>query len=265
MTRSFTRRAFLGAGVGAVVGSGLGRQGAIVAGATADLSNFPRQELDLVREVVRFAHFDLDAVQELVRNRPALATASWDWGFGDWEAPLEAASHTGQREIAEFLMAHGASPALPTLAMLGELDAVRGILDARPAARRIPGPHGLTLLHHAREGGEAAAPVVEYLERLGGADPRPRDLPVSEDDMRAYMGSYVVVSDPSVRFRIIDRSGQLAFRRGETAPRRLLRQDEHEFHPVGAPGVRIRFEMEGGRAVRVEIVDGATITSRRSG
>lgn len=228
-------------------------------------AGFPRQDPGLVREVVQFAHFDLEAVRELVRVRPALATASWDWGFGDWETPLGAASHTGRREIAEVLMAHGARPGLLTLAMLGELDAVRVILEARPAARSIPGPHGLTLLQHARAGGEAAAPVVEYLERLGGADSRPTDLPISEEEMSAYVGSYVLVSDPPVRFRIIDRNGQLAFRHGESAPRRLLRQDEHEFRPVGAPAVRIRFELNGELAMRVEIVDGSTtVTANRS-
>lgn len=261
-----SRRTFLGIGALTLAGdagkafrlSASGQVRAVPAG-------FPRQDLGLVREVVRFAHFDLEAVRELVRARPALATASWDWGFGDWETPLGAASHTGRREIAEFLMVHGARPGLLTLAMLGELDAVRGILEARPAARSVPGPHGLTLLQHARAGGETAAPVAGYLERLGGADPRPTDLPISEEAMGTYVGSYVLVSDPPVRFRIIDRRGQLAFRQGESAPRKLLRQDEHEFHPVGAPAVRIRFELNGERAVRVEIVDGSsTVTANRS-
>lgn len=261
-----SRRTFLGFGALALAGEApnalpratSGRVRAVPAG-------FPRQDLELVQEVVRAAHFDADVVQEMVRARPALATAAWDWGFGDWETPLGAASHTGRREIAEFLMAHGAHPGLLTLAMLGELDAVRGILEARPAARGIPGPHGLTLLHHARAGGEAAAPVVHYLERLGGADRRPTDLPISEEEIRAYVGSYVLVSDPSVRFRIVGWRGQLAFRRRESAPRRLLRQDEHEFHPVGAPDVRIRFELRGERAVGVDFVDGpSTITASRS-
>jgi hypothetical protein len=31
------------------------------------------------------------------------------------------------------------------------------------------GPHGLTFLHHARKGGEAAVPVLHYLESLGAS------------------------------------------------------------------------------------------------
>ena len=37
---------------------------------------------------------------------PALARASWDWGYGDWETPIDAASHVGNRAIAEFLIAN---------------------------------------------------------------------------------------------------------------------------------------------------------------
>ncbi|MCH8004828.1 MAG: ankyrin repeat domain-containing protein, partial [Planctomycetes bacterium] len=45
-----------------------------------------------MEEVVRYSHFDIDAVHELITDRPALAKASWDWGFGDWESALGAAS-----------------------------------------------------------------------------------------------------------------------------------------------------------------------------
>lgn len=114
-------------------------------------------------------------MRRLVSERPALATAAWDWGFGDWETALGAASHTGRRDIAELLMSHGARPTVFTLAMLGDVDAVRAIVRGRPGTQRITGPHGLSLLHHARAGGEAAA-VVAFLETLGDADPRPLDL-----------------------------------------------------------------------------------------
>ena len=61
---------------------------------------FPRQDPNAVQDIVRFAHFNLDKVKELVSARPALAKASWDWGFGDWESALGAASHVGRRDIA---------------------------------------------------------------------------------------------------------------------------------------------------------------------
>src|SRR5258708_23280902 len=77
------------------------------AGASDGLSvrdTFPSQPPELVREMVTVAHFDLKRVKELVEARPALASAGWDWGFGDWETPLGAASHMGNRPIAEYLL-----------------------------------------------------------------------------------------------------------------------------------------------------------------
>jgi hypothetical protein len=65
---------------------------------------FPTQPPELVREMVTVAHFDLNRVQELVVARPSLARAAWDWGFGDWETALGAASHMGNRPIAEYLI-----------------------------------------------------------------------------------------------------------------------------------------------------------------
>ena len=61
---------------------------------------FPAHPPELVREMVIVAHFDLQRVRELVEARPALARAAMDWGFGDWEDALGAASHMGNRAIA---------------------------------------------------------------------------------------------------------------------------------------------------------------------
>ena len=41
-------------------------------------------------------------------------------------------------------------------------------LEAYPESLNGSGPYGLTLLHHARQGGVAAASVVTYLQSLGG-------------------------------------------------------------------------------------------------
>ena len=65
---------------------------------------FPRQDQKLVAEIVGVSHFNEQRVRELVKSCPELVNAWWDWGFGDWESPLGAASHTGQREIAEVLV-----------------------------------------------------------------------------------------------------------------------------------------------------------------
>ena len=127
---TFTRREWIGT-VPATV--------ALVAGATALAADepeattakphiyaeFPAQDPALVRDVVGAAHVRIDRVRELVEASPALAKASWDWGFGDWESALGAASHMGRRDIADLLISHGARPNLFTFAMMGNLAVVR--------------------------------------------------------------------------------------------------------------------------------------------
>jgi hypothetical protein len=48
-------------------------------------------------------------------------------------------------------------------AMLGELSVGRAALEARPSLARVPGPHGIPLIAHAKAGGAAASPVLEYV------------------------------------------------------------------------------------------------------
>ena len=126
----------------------------------------PALEARLVNEFVAVCHGDFDRVKALLAQEPALVNASWDWGGGDWETGLGAAAHTGQREIALYLLARGARLDLFAAAMLGQLDVVKAILTANPAQRYVPGPHGIPLLRHAQMGGDAAAVIVTYLESL---------------------------------------------------------------------------------------------------
>ena len=118
----------------------------------------------LVEEFVGKAHGDLNRVQELLRQEPALVNAAWDWGGGDWETALGAAAHMGRREIAEYLLAHGARIDLFAAAMLGKLAIVRAIIEDNPEARHSLGPHGIPLIAHAKAGGAEVASVVELLE-----------------------------------------------------------------------------------------------------
>ena len=85
---------------------------------------FPAQDPALIKEIVGVSHGDLKRVRELVEHQPALARASFDWGFGDWETCIDAASHVGRREIADFLITNGARPTLFTAAMLGDRKSV---------------------------------------------------------------------------------------------------------------------------------------------
>ena len=124
----------------------------------------PALDSDLVREFVANAHGDFDAVYEALDLHPTLLNACWDWGGGDWETGLGAASHVGRRDIAELLLARGARLDVFAAAMLGSVEVVRAVLSAQPEALRALGPHGIPLRAHAEAGGEQARPVLELLD-----------------------------------------------------------------------------------------------------
>jgi hypothetical protein len=117
----------------------------------------------LVQAFVGDAHGDLDAVQRLLAEEPALVNAAWDWGGGDWETGLGAAAHIGNRDITLLLLEHGARLDVFAAAMLGWVDVVRAVLEAHPEAREARGPHGIPLLAHAEAGGAEARAVVDFL------------------------------------------------------------------------------------------------------
>jgi len=220
-------------------------------------ANFPQHEYGVVKEVVTVAHGNLSRVKELVGARPALARVSWDWGFGDWETPIDAASHVGNRPIAEFLIANGSRPTIYTAAMLGQLPIVKRWIESVPGVQRNRGPHGITLLAHAKSGGAAASEVYEYLQSLGDADPKYLDLPVVATDAAAIVGEYAFGPDAADRL-IVARTdtGAFTIQHPGTFARGLFHQGELAFLPMGAEAVRIRFEREGARAPALVVEDG---------
>lgn len=225
---------------------------------------FPSHEPARVQEMVGVSHGNVARVRELLAESPALAGAAWDWGYGDWETALGAASHVGNREIAGLLMAHGARPDLFTFAMLGQLAVVRACVEANPGIQKTTGPHGLTLLLHARNGGEAAKPVVTYLEALGDADPAATSLPLSEAEMNALAGSYGFDDGTGRTLLVTVKGGALfAKRLPDGAARTIYHVGGNEFHPAGSRAVRLRFDVREGRAVAVTIIDGKPVLNAR--
>jgi hypothetical protein len=109
------------------------------------------------------AHGDLGVVTQFVEQQPAIVNAAWDWGGGDWETALGAAAHVGRRDIAEFLLEHGARMDVFAAAMLGEVGILRAMLEAQPGLRDARGPHGIPLIAHAEAGGEQASDALELL------------------------------------------------------------------------------------------------------
>jgi hypothetical protein len=226
--------------------------------------HFPRNDPERVSAVVGASHGNIDVVRQLVTEQPALARSAWDWGFGDWEAPLGAASHTGRHEIAEFLIGNGAQPNVFSAAMMGDVDTVRAFLNADPTLVRLPGPHGISLLAHARVGGAEAQRVLDYLTDIGAEDPQPGFAGDAEVEAR-YGGRYRFDVDPSTEIGVAVRSGFLLVGAGDQPNSRVREVQADVFHPAGAPAVRLRFDVVGGRARSLTIEEGPlTITGART-
>ncbi len=221
----------------------------------ADLSHFPKQDPDMVRECVSASHGRFETVRNLVDAHPALAAASHDWGFGDWETPLGAASHVGDVEIAQYLLSKGARINLFAATMLGQLEVVQAFVTANPGVQRTTGPHGITLYNHAKAGGERAAPVLKYLDTLGDANPSLPVQPLDPSHMAGLIGAYQYGLLPTDRIEITESRQLLQFTRGAGGARNLFHLGAMTFRPVGAPSVRIRFTMRGDRAESLTVVD----------
>jgi hypothetical protein len=208
----------------------------------ADL--FPTQPPELAREMVTVSHYDLNRVKELVEARPSLSRAAWDWGFGDWETALGAASHMGNRPIAEYLISKGGRPSLFSSAMLGHLEVVKAFVAAQPGVQRIRGPHSISLLAHAKAGGQASRPVFEFLQSLGDADTDPQ-IPLSDSDAEGLRGIYVFGPAMNQQVDITVEQGGVVWTRKGMMGRQLFYLGGRVFCPAGAPAARIRFREEG--------------------
>jgi hypothetical protein len=231
---------------------------------------FPAQDPALVRQAVGASHRDLKRVRELVERQPALARGAIDWGFGDWESCLDAASHVGNRPIADFLLANGARPTIFSAAMMGQLDVVKAFISARPGVQRTPGPHGLTLMWHARQGGPDAAAVVQYLTAVGDADVQPTTAPLAAPDRDLLVGKYTYGSGPRDYFTIEvrrDMAGrdQLQIERpGGNGRQNLHHVGNLVFFPTGVPSAKIAFAKEGAKITQLTVADpDVMLTARR--
>lgn len=255
-----SRRAFMATGALVPAALATPAQGAppALATNTEPWPGFPAQRRETVFEMVAMSHGNTARVRELVRAHPALARAAWDWGFGDWETALGAACHMGNREIAEFLLERGAHPTIFSAAMLGQVAIVAAYLEATPGVEGVAGPHGITLMAHARAGGERARAVVELLRDRPLADRPSVAVPVAEADLEPLVGEYRFGPGTTDAFTVKLSGGQLVLQRPGTGPRPLTHLGRLEFHPPAAEAVRITFARDERQGWRLTIRDGDT-------
>ena len=227
---------------------------------------FPQQDPGVVKEAVTVSHNNLARIRELVERHPALSRASIDWGFGDWESCIDAASHVGNKPIADFLLSNGARPTIFTAAMMGQLDAVKAFIAARPGIQRTLGPHGLTLMSHARAGGPDAAAVVQYLATIGDADAPTPTQPVTPADRDAVLGKYVYGAGPRDYFTVELQQERLVIDRpGGPGRRNLMHTGNLVFFPVGVPSAKIAFARDNGAVTQLTLADAnVMLTAKRA-
>ena len=235
------------------------------------IARYPAIAEEIVAEVVGASHFNLDRLKELVNPRPELARATWDWGFGDWETAIGAASHVARKDIVEYLMTMGARPDIFTFAMLGAYEVVKSIVAFSPGIQQTSGPHGISLLQHAKNGMLAksanqtkAQKLVSYLEALGDADSR-NYLDVSQDDKPIYLGDYKYGDAPEDGFTIrLNMKKILSIGKIGKFGGALLKTDENRFTYNGAPSVEISFLLEHKKVVSLTVSEpNLTLTAKK--
>lgn len=217
---------------------------------------YPAIPLNIAAEVVGVSHFNLQRLKELVEPRPELAKAVWDWGFGDWESAISAASHVGRKDICDYLISKGAVPTIFTYAMLGEYETVKAMIDAYPGVQKNAGPHGISLLQHAKTALEVdgvdkskAQKLVSYLTALGDANGK-EYLPLEESEKAKYLGDYKYGEGKDEGFTIkLNLRKMLSLGNIGKSGGGLLRIGPNEFTYQGAPSVTIKFQVENEKVV----------------
>ena len=96
----------------------------------------PQLSADLLKDWIAKAHQrKIDVMKGLLEREPTLLQSSWDWGAGDFESAIQAAAHTGSRDMALFLIDRGARFDLFAAAMLGQLTVLKTAVETLPVGR----------------------------------------------------------------------------------------------------------------------------------
>lgn len=119
------------------------------------------EQNDPIRQFVIFSHFNLDAVKTTLEEHPDWLNIEYDWGEGGTETPLGAASHVGNRAIADYLLGMGAPITPTTAAMLGQRATLEALVAKDAAAADAKGAHDIPMLAHAAFSGDVA--LVRWL------------------------------------------------------------------------------------------------------
>jgi hypothetical protein len=134
------------------------------------VKNKPVLDTELVKEFVGAAHKDPEKVKLMLRETPDLLNAVNNLGGWDWEDAIGAAGHVGIPDLALYLLEKGARPTICVAAMLGKTNVIKSYIGAYPHMKDAVGPHKISLIRHAKAGGEKAKEVLEYLQSIGSKE-----------------------------------------------------------------------------------------------
>ena len=157
------RKEFLRTGI---IGSGF-----LLTGPFLNASPSPENELfdpEEIRELVFAAHKDLDETRKIIEAKPLLLNCANQAKKGDFETAVGGASHMGRKDIADLLVSKGARLDIFNFAFLGYTDLVIQLITDFPQLLKAPGPHGFTLLHHAKVGKHEG--LMDWLQEKGLTD-----------------------------------------------------------------------------------------------
>jgi ankyrin repeat protein len=90
----------------------------------------------------------------MLAENPDLLTVRHQWGENDYEDGLGAASHVGNRPIAEFFLAQGVPLTVCSAAMLGRRHDVADFIKADTIQANARGAHQIPILFHAAMSGD---------------------------------------------------------------------------------------------------------------
>ncbi len=125
----------------------------------------PQLSAEEIQEFVLAAHGNEPKVREMHAKNPFLLNAVWEVTN---ETALQAASHTGRRGIALYLLSQGAPIDICAAAMLGNAEEVARFLEQDPSLANARGAHGITVMYHAALSGNTQ--VTEMLLSHGGGE-----------------------------------------------------------------------------------------------
>ncbi len=174
-------------------------------------ANLTQEQID---EFVAACHGNFDAVKSILADHPDLinSRSSLD------ESPLGAAAHVGNREIAEYLVEHGAEVDLAAATMLGDIETVESILQTDATAAAGVGAHGIPVIFHAVAGGsvEMVTLLLDYgasVEAIAG----PNSATLNIAAARGHTEMVTWLLDHGASAAVTDFQSKTALERAEEA------------------------------------------------